>query len=57
MDEEQHINEALPDALAGAIATYEMYKNYRAAGFDRSEAIELIAALIKINTTQQPPNQ
>ena len=52
-DDERSINDALPDLVAGAIATYEMYKAYRHAGFDRGEAIELIAHLIKAN--QQPP--
>lgn len=54
-DDERSINEALPDLLAGAIATFEMYKAYRQAGFDRSEALELIAHLIKANQQQQPP--
>ena len=56
MDEnEQHINEAIPDILAGAIATYEMYKAYRQAGFTTAEALQLIAHLIKANP-QQPPS-
>lgn len=56
MDDE-NINNMVPTLLQGAIATHEMYKAYREAGFDRSEAIELIAALIKINAQQPPTTQ
>jgi hypothetical protein len=39
--------------LAGAIATYEMFKAYVEAGFTRPEALQLIAHLLKANQT--PP--
>jgi hypothetical protein len=53
MDDEQHINDALPDLLVGAIATYEMYKNYQQAGFTPDEALRLIAYMLK--THPHPP--
>lgn len=55
-DDERSINDAVPDILAGAIATYEMYKAYRQAGFTTAEALQLIAHLIKANP-QQPPTE
>lgn len=52
MDDED-INNMVPTLLQGAIATHEMYKAYREAGFTRTEALELIAHLMKLNA--QPP--
>jgi hypothetical protein len=49
------IDDALPTLLAGAIATYEMFKAYVEAGFSRPEALQLIAYLLKANQTPPAP--